>query len=95
MRRKLVAGNWKMHGSLAENKALLAGVLAGMGDVKAGVPVHGMGLRLTIDDKLTIREVAAAMDYTPFNMCPSITPNFQRLVGLNLGKGFTKAVRER
>ncbi|MBK9326357.1 MAG: triose-phosphate isomerase [Thiobacillaceae bacterium] len=39
MRRKLVAGNWKMHGSLAENKALLAGVLAGMGDVKAGVAV--------------------------------------------------------
>ncbi len=64
------------------------------GDVKAGVPVHGMGLRLTIDGALTIREVAAAMDYTPFNMCPSITPNFQRLVGLNLGKGFTKAVRE-
>jgi triosephosphate isomerase len=39
MRRKLVAGNWKMHGNLAENEALLAGVLAGMADVKAGVAV--------------------------------------------------------
>jgi triosephosphate isomerase (TIM) len=39
MRRKLVAGNWKMHGTLAENEALLAGILAGMGDVKAGVAV--------------------------------------------------------
>jgi hypothetical protein len=39
MRRKLIAGNWKMHGNLAENEALLAGVLAGMGDVKAGVAV--------------------------------------------------------
>lgn len=39
MRRKLVAGNWKMHGNLAENKALLAGVLAGMDDVKAEVAV--------------------------------------------------------
>jgi triosephosphate isomerase (TIM) len=29
MRRKLVAGNWKMHGALAENTALLAGVVAG------------------------------------------------------------------
>lgn len=64
------------------------------GEVKAGVPVHGMGLRLTIDASLTIRAVAAAMDFTPFSMCPSITPNFQRLVGLNLGKGFTGAVRE-
>ena len=39
MRRKLVAGNWKMHGNLAENEALLSGVLAGMGNVKAGVAV--------------------------------------------------------
>lgn len=39
MRRKLVAGNWKMHGSLAENEALLSGILAGMGDVKASVAV--------------------------------------------------------
>ena len=39
MRRKLVAGNWKMHGNLAENEALLTGILAGMGDVKAGVAV--------------------------------------------------------
>ena len=39
MRRKLVAGNWKMHGSLAENEALLTGILAGMADVKAGVAV--------------------------------------------------------
>ena len=29
MRRKLVAGNWKMHGNLAQNKALLDGLLAG------------------------------------------------------------------
>ncbi|MBU0688807.1 MAG: triose-phosphate isomerase [Gammaproteobacteria bacterium] len=30
MRRKLVVGNWKMHGDLASNKALLEGVLAGV-----------------------------------------------------------------
>ena len=29
MRQKLVAGNWKMNGSLAENEALLDGVVAG------------------------------------------------------------------
>jgi triosephosphate isomerase len=39
MRRKLVAGNWKMHGTLAENDALLTALLAGMGDVKALVAV--------------------------------------------------------
>ncbi|TCS71362.1 triosephosphate isomerase [Sulfuritortus calidifontis] len=39
MRRKLVAGNWKMHGSLAENEALLAGVLAGIASAKTDVAV--------------------------------------------------------
>ena len=39
MRRKLIAGNWKMHGNLAENEALLSGVLAGMGGVTANVAV--------------------------------------------------------
>lgn len=39
MRRKLVAGNWKMHGSLAENEALLAGVLAGIAGAKTDVAV--------------------------------------------------------
>ena len=39
MRHKLIAGNWKMHGSLAENDSLLTGILSGMGDVKARVAV--------------------------------------------------------
>ena len=35
MRRKLVAGNWKMHGNLAQNKILLEGLLAGAADLGA------------------------------------------------------------
>lgn len=39
MRRTLIAGNWKMNGSLAENDVLLNGLLAGMAEVKADVAV--------------------------------------------------------
>ncbi|MCX8087523.1 MAG: triose-phosphate isomerase [Rhodocyclaceae bacterium] len=39
MRRKLVAGNWKMHGSLATNAELLAGVKAGVAGLAAEVAV--------------------------------------------------------
>ena len=31
MKRKLIAGNWKMNGSLAANEALISGLLAGVG----------------------------------------------------------------
>ena len=40
MRQKLVAGNWKMHGSLAANARLLDGVKSGVAaGVKCGVAV--------------------------------------------------------
>lgn len=39
MRRKLVAGNWKMHGSQAVNAELLQGVRAGAAGLKAEVAV--------------------------------------------------------
>lgn len=34
MRERLVAGNWKMHGNLSENKTLLDGVVAGLSGVQ-------------------------------------------------------------
>ena len=36
MRRKLVAGNWKMHGSLAENQALLGALKAALNGLQGG-----------------------------------------------------------
>jgi triosephosphate isomerase len=39
MRRKLIAGNWKMNGSLAANAALLAGIKAGIGKPACDVTV--------------------------------------------------------
>jgi triosephosphate isomerase len=39
MRKKLVAGNWKMHGSLAENAALLAALKPALAGIEAAVCV--------------------------------------------------------
>ena len=39
MRQKLVAGNWKMNGSLAANDALMQGILAGVGQPACDVAV--------------------------------------------------------
>ena len=39
MRKKLVAGNWKMHGSLAENAALLSALKPALAGIKAVVCV--------------------------------------------------------
>lgn len=39
MRRKLIAGNWKMNGSLAANATLLDGILAGAANLNADLAV--------------------------------------------------------
>ncbi|MDP1619500.1 MAG: triose-phosphate isomerase, partial [bacterium] len=39
MRKKLVAGNWKMHGSLAENAVLLAALKPALEGIEAVVCV--------------------------------------------------------
>ena len=63
--------------------------------IAAGQPIHGMKLRLTVDLDLTIRAVEAVSDDVPNPVCRDVTPNFQRLVGLRMTPGFTRAVRER
>jgi hypothetical protein len=58
--------------------------------------VHDMDLALTIrKDDLTITAATATMARFPHNECPSITDAFGQLVGLNIGRGYTRAVQER
>jgi hypothetical protein len=61
------------------------------GELGAGEPIHDMWLRLTVDQAFNITGCEAAMDSTPHHICPGAAPNFARLVGLNVGKGFLKA----
>ncbi len=62
----------------------------------AGSPIHGMVLRLTMNTELTILAAECSMDAVPFRgICEMIAPSYDALVGLNLGKGFRQAVRER
>jgi len=60
------------------------------GAIHPGEPLHDMWLRLTLSQSLTIEAVDVAMDATPHSVCPGVTPNFQRLVGLSIAKGFLK-----
>jgi hypothetical protein len=64
------------------------------GDVPPGEHLHGMGLRITIDNDYTIVDAEAVMDFSPYRICPEITPSFKKLIGMSLKKGFNARVRE-
>jgi Protein of unknown function (DUF2889) len=65
------------------------------GEIPAGAPLHGLWLRLTIAEDMTVVECEAASDHTPYAVCPGAAPNFARLAGLKIGPGFNRAVAER
>lgn len=65
------------------------------GEVPAGDPVHDMWIRLTVDSDLVVREVHVAVHRSPYPLCPAVLPNFQRLKGLPIAKGWRRAARER
>jgi len=62
------------------------------GQIAAGEALHDMALRVTLDDAMTIHAVEAVIDAAPFSICGDVLPNFQRLVGLSIGPGFTNQV---
>jgi hypothetical protein len=60
---------------------------------RAGLPVHEMWLRITIDRKLTIVDANASSDAVPYpGGCETIAPAYRKLIGLSLRRGFRKSV---
>jgi len=64
------------------------------GAFEAGTPLHDMWLRVTLDKDMVIQNCEAAMDATPHETCAMVAPNYQRLQGLKIGKGFIKAAMQ-
>ncbi|HRJ60347.1 MAG TPA: DUF2889 domain-containing protein, partial [Azospirillaceae bacterium] len=87
-------GLWDIEGWLSDTKDYGFETYE-RGMIAAGDRIHGMWLRLTLDDDFTVRGVEAVTDDSPYRGCPSITPNFQRLLGLTVGAGWNRAVKER
>lgn len=65
------------------------------GEVLPGIPLHEMLARMTLDEDMTITAFEAVTEYGPYAICPSAAPNFARLAGLKVGRGFIKAANER
>ena len=53
-------------------------------------PLHGLFMRMTVTEDMEITECEAASDHTPYAICPTAAPNFARLAGLKIGRGFLK-----
>lgn len=61
----------------------------------AGVPVHLMRVRVTLDAAFNIVDASACSDGVPYpGLCDTIGPAYRKLIGLNLVRGFRRTVGE-
>ena len=88
-------GLWDIEARLTDTKPRDI-ELAGNRIRPEGQPLHDLWLRVTIDLRLNIVDAEACSDWVPYpTHCDTIGPAYRQLIGLNLMKGFRKAVRER
>ena len=60
-----------------------------------GEAVHEMWLRITVDRELRIVDAAASSDAMPYTgQCDRIAPDYRRLIGLSIGPGYLRHVKE-
>lgn len=88
-------GRFDIEGTLDDVKPF--DVELSSGRVPAGRSMHVMRIRLTIDEHLDILDACAVTDAMPYPpACGEVGPAYREaLVGLNLGRGFRRAVLDR
>jgi len=87
-------GLWDIEGHLRDSKDYTF-TNEYRGSIAPGDPIHEMRLRLTLDDRFKVHAVEAVTEKGPFAQCAAITPAFQTLVGLTIGPGWHRAVKQR
>ena len=60
-----------------------------------GEPVHDMWLRVVVDQDMTVRDVIATTDASPYRPCPEAARSLAAIKGLRIGAGWSRAVKER
>ena len=87
-------GLWDIEGRITDEKSY-EHANEWRGPLAPGDFVHDMSIRLTLDHKLTIVDVEAVTDKSPYRVCGDIAPDFRKLIGLRIGGGFHREVRAR
>ena len=88
-------GLWEVEAWLRDTKPFTQRADRFRDELKPGDPVHDIGLRLAIDENMTIREAEAMMRATPYPTCIEVEPILARLIGERIGPGWREAVRRK
>jgi len=87
-------GLYDIEGRLLDRKDVAFPV--GGRQLPPGEAVHDMWLRITVDRELRIVDAAASTEAMPYaGSCDRIAPDYAKLIGLCIGPGYLRHVKER
>jgi hypothetical protein len=87
-------GLWDIEACLTDRKS--RDVTLATGVRPAGLPIHELWLRVTIDREMNIVDAQSSSEWVPYpGHCESVNPAYRALIGLNLRRGFRRAASER
>ncbi|MES2534270.1 MAG: DUF2889 domain-containing protein [Pseudomonadota bacterium] len=84
-------GLWDIEGHLLDTRTYESDALE-KGVLPPGTPVHDMSIRVTVDDKMVIQDIASSMSSVPFSECNSAQDPIRNLIGAKLGPGWRLAL---
>ncbi len=87
-------GLWDIEGELHDSKTYERPSLQAPGGVQpAGVPIHHMWLRVTVDRQLVVQAIETAMDAHPLGGCTAAQRSLQAMVGCSMARGWRQAIQ--
>ena len=86
-------GLWDIEAELTDTKTYTHKT-PDRGILQSGEPLHGMAIRLTVDDAMKINAIEVRMPAAPFPECQQAKPPMSRLIGCTLGRGWRKAIEQ-
>jgi hypothetical protein len=87
-------GGWDIEGEMRDTKTYDMQVVGGPPRV-AGVPIHHLAIRMTLDESLVVRDIVVAMDGTPHAPCSQAQTSLNAMVGVSVGGGWRKNIEQR
>jgi hypothetical protein len=87
-------GLWDIEACVTDHKSRDVALASGIRP--AGLPIHELWLRLTVDRELNIVDAESSSEWVPYpSHCEKINPAYRALIGLNLRRQFRRQAIER
>lgn len=88
-------GLWDIEAEMSDKRSYASARPGGEPPIAVGEPVHDMGIRVTVDDALTIVAIEPIMRATPMPECQDSRAPMQAMIGARMGGGWRRGIEER